>query len=154
MLAKDPNFGIFSDTSGRIIDTYQIEWPRVYAIFDNDKFSDIQDNQLAYERIRDCGLHSLASRPAILPYNDAVKWIVEHADLNSRCLNDSRGLEITNFRPEVFTKAYALKPIRQPLTADFAQTSKNRFNFEEMLKSWMHQPSKFSKRSDEIYPVT
>ena len=74
--------------------------------------------------------------------------------IESRCLYDSRELEIANFRPEVFTKAYALKPIRQPLTAEFAQTSKIRFNFEEMLKSWMHQPSKFLKRSDELYPVT
>ena len=92
MLTKDPNFGIFSDTSGRITDTYQIEWPRVYAIFDNDKFSDIQDNQLAYERIEDSGLHFVAAGPAILPYNDAVKWIVEHADPKDRSLNDSRGL--------------------------------------------------------------
>ena len=44
MLTKDTNFGIFLDTSGRITDTYQIEWPRVYAILDNDDFSDIQDN--------------------------------------------------------------------------------------------------------------
>ena len=47
MFTKDPNFGIFSDTSGRITETYQIEWSRVYAIFYNDKFFDIQDNQLA-----------------------------------------------------------------------------------------------------------
>ena len=44
MFTKDSNFGIFSDTSGRITETYQIEWSRVYEIFDNDKFSDIQDN--------------------------------------------------------------------------------------------------------------
>ena len=105
MFTKDPNFGIFSDTSGRINETYQIEWSRVYEIFDNDKFSDIQDNQLAYERIKDFGLHSLTARPAILLYNDVVKWVVEHEDSKSRCLNDSRGLEIENFRPEVFTKA-------------------------------------------------
>ena len=154
MLPKDPNFGIFSDTSGRITETYQIEWSRVYEIFDNDKFSDIQDNQLAYKRIRDSRLHSLAARPAILPYNEVVKWIVEHADPKSHCLNNSRGLEIANFRPKLFTKAYALKMVRQPLTTEFAQTSKSRFNFEEMLKSWMHQPSKFSKRSDKLYPVT
>ena len=66
MFTKDSNFGIFSDTSGRITETYQIEWSRVYEIFDNDKFSDIQDNQLAYERIKDSGLHSLAPRSAIL----------------------------------------------------------------------------------------
>ena len=44
MLTKDPNFGIFSDTNGRVTDTYQIEWPMVYANFDNDDFSDIQND--------------------------------------------------------------------------------------------------------------
>ena len=73
MLTKDLNFGIFLDTSGRITDTYQIKWPRVYAIFDNDEFSDIQNNKLAYQRISDSRLHSIASRPAILPYNEVVK---------------------------------------------------------------------------------
>ena len=38
MLTKDLNFGIFLDTIGKITDTYQIEWPRVYSIFDNDGF--------------------------------------------------------------------------------------------------------------------
>ena len=41
MLTKDPNFGIFSDTSGKITDICQIEWPRFYAIFYNDDFSNI-----------------------------------------------------------------------------------------------------------------
>ena len=88
---------VFSQrASARITETYQIEWSRVYAIFYNDKFYDIQDNQLAYERIRDSRLHSIANRPAILPYNDAIKRIVEHEDLKSRCLKDSRELEIAN----------------------------------------------------------
>ena len=91
MLTKDPNFGIFSDTSGRITDTYQIEWPRVYAIFDNDDFSDIQDNQLAYQTIRDFGLHSIAARTATLPYNDAVKWIFNHVNPKYHSFNDSVG---------------------------------------------------------------
>ena len=134
MFTKDPNFGIFSDTSGRITETYQIEWSRVYEIFDNDKFSDIQDNQLGYERIRDSRLHSVAARPSILPYNDAVKWIVEHVDPKDYSLKGSGGLDIANFRPKVFTKAYALQPVRQPLTTEFAKTSESRFNFEEMLK--------------------
>ena len=75
MFTKDPNIGIFSDTNGRITETYQIEWTRVYEIFDNDNFSHIQDNQLAYERIRDSGLHFLAARPAILPYNPSYESI-------------------------------------------------------------------------------
>ena len=44
MLTKDPNFDVLLDTSGRITKTYQIEWPRVYSIFDNDDLSDIQND--------------------------------------------------------------------------------------------------------------
>ena len=44
MLTKDPNFGIFFDTSGRVIETYQIDWSRVYSIFHNDDLSNIQND--------------------------------------------------------------------------------------------------------------
>ena len=43
MLTKDPNFNIFSDTSGKITEAYQIDWPRIYSIFDNEDLSDIQN---------------------------------------------------------------------------------------------------------------
>ena len=78
MLTKDSNIDIFLDTSGRIIETYQIDWPMVYSIFDNDELSDIQNDQLAYQKIRDSGLHAIATKLAILPYIDAVNWIVDH----------------------------------------------------------------------------
>ena len=45
MLTKDPNFEFFSDTSGRVTETYQIDWSRIYSIFDNDEFLGIQHNQ-------------------------------------------------------------------------------------------------------------
>ena len=154
MITKDPNFGIFLDTNGKITNTYQIEWPRVYAIFDNDYFSNIQDNQLAYQRIRDSGLHSIAVRPTILPYNDAIKWIVEHANPKDRSFNDSAGSQLANFCPEIFTWACGLKLARQLLNAKFAQSSKTRFNFNENLKSWMHEPGKLSQRIDDLYLVT
>ena len=80
MLTKDPNFNIFLDTSGRITETYQIDWPRVYSIFDNDDLLDIQNDQLAYQKIRDFGLHAIASRPAILPYTNEINWTVDHAN--------------------------------------------------------------------------
>ena len=43
ILTKEPNFGIFSDTSGRVTETYQIDWSRAYSIFDNDDLSDIEN---------------------------------------------------------------------------------------------------------------
>ena len=50
MLTKYTNFNIFSHTSGRITKTYQIDWPRVYSIFDNDDLSDIQNDQSSYQK--------------------------------------------------------------------------------------------------------
>ena len=135
MLTKDPNFGIFSDTSGRVTKTYQIDWSRIYSIFDNENLSDIQNDQLAYQKIRDSGLHAIATRPSILPYTDPIKWIMDNENPKDRCFNGNSWSQLATFRPEVFIKAYGLKPAIQPLNAEFAQSSKNRYNFNEMLKS-------------------
>ena len=139
MLTKDLNFGIFSDPYGRITDTYQIEWPMFYAIFYNDDFSDTQSNQLAYQRIKDSGLHSIAVTPAILTYNDAFKWIVEQKNTKYHSLNDSAGSHMSHFCPKVFTKVYGLKSARQLLNTEFSQSSRTRFNFNfnvEILHPW------------------
>ena len=144
MLTKDPNFGIFSDSSRRVIETYQIDWSRVYSIFDNDDLLDIQNDQLTYSTISDSRIYTIASRPSILPYNDAVKWIVEQENPEYRSFNDIAGSQLATFYLEVFTRAYALKPAIQPLNAKFSQASNTRFNFDEMLKYWMDELGKFS----------
>ena len=103
MLTKDPKFNIFLDTNGRITETYQIERHKVYLIFDNDEISDIRNDQLAYQKIRDFVLHAIASRPAIFPYTDVIKWIVDHANPKYRSFNDSARSQLATFHPEFFT---------------------------------------------------
>ena len=115
MLTKDPNFGIFSDTSGRISETYQIDWSWVYSFFDNDDLSDIPNDQLAYQRIRDSRLHAIATRPAILPYNDVVKWIVEHANATNGSFNDISGSQLSTFHPDAFIRNMVLNQLGSPL---------------------------------------
>ena len=110
MFTKDLNFGVFSDTSGGVFENYQLDWSWVYSIFDNNDLSYFQSNQLVYERIRDSGLHMIVARPAILPYNDAVRWIIDHANLKDRSFNTSIGTQLANFRSETFVRIYALKP--------------------------------------------
>ena len=154
MLTKDPNFSIFSDTSGRVTKTYQIDWSRIYSILKNDDFLDIQEDRPTYQRIKDSGIHAIATRTAILPCNDVVKWIIEHANRKDRYFNESARSHLMNFHPDVFVKAYGLKPARHPLDADFSKASKSRFNFDEMLKSWMRESSKFSQRNDDLYPIS
>ena len=95
----------------------------------------------------------IASRPPILPYNDAVRWIIDHANVKDRSFNTSTGSQLTNFHPETFVRIYVLKPYTQLLDVDFVNTTKSKFNFVQMLKSWMTEPRKFSKREDEMNPV-
>ena len=39
------------------------------------------------------------------------------------------------------------------LYVDFIKATKSRFNFDQMLKSWMAEPRKFSQRKDKLYPI-
>ena len=139
MLTKDPNFSVFSDTSGWVNDTYQLDWSKIYSIFYNDDLSDFQYDQPIYKRIRDSSIHMIAARPAILPYNDAVRWIVDHSYPKYRYFNNSTGLLLSNFHFDTFVIIYALKHFRRLLNADFVKATKSRFNFDQMLKSWMVQ---------------
>ena len=135
MFTKDPNFGVFSDTSGRVTETYHSDRSRVYSIFDNNDLSDFQSDQTVYERIRDSGLHMITTRPPILPYNDVVRWIIDHANVKYHSFNTSTGSQLANFRSENFVRIYAFKPYTQLLDADFVNTAKSTFNFDQMLKS-------------------
>ena len=99
---------------------------------------------MAYHKIRDSGLHAIPSWLAILPYTNAIKWTVDHTNPKDRSLNDSTGSQLATFRLEVLTRAYDLKLAVQPLNIEFSQSSKTSYNFNEILKSWMNEPSKFS----------
>ena len=48
---KDPNAGIFTDTSGYVSKSLIIEWSRIYTIFNNDDLSSVDHDQLAYLQI-------------------------------------------------------------------------------------------------------
>ena len=154
MLTKSPNFGIFSDTSGRITKTYQINQPRVYSIFYSDDLLDIQNDQLAYRKVRDSCLCTIVARPAILPYVDTIKWIVDHANPKDQFFNGSAGSQVATFHPDVFTRAYALKPVVQPLNAEFSQPSQTQYNFNKNMKSSMNEPINFSQRDENLYSVS
>ena len=153
MLTRGPTSVFFYDTSSRVSETYHLDRATVYSIFDNNDLSYFQSDQTVYERIRDCGLHMIVARPPILPYNDVVRWIIDHANVKDRSFNTSTGSQLANFRSKIFVRIYALKPYTQLLDADFVNTAKSKFNFDQMLKSWMNEPRKFSKRKDELYPI-
>ena len=108
MFTKYLNFDVFSDTSNLVSETYHLDWSRVYSIFDNNDLSYFQGDQIVYERIRDSGLHMIVARPTILPYNDVMRWIIDHTNVKDRSFNTSIGSQLANFCSKTFFRIYAL----------------------------------------------
>ena len=106
---KDPNAGVFSDTSGYAFETLNLNWSRIYAIFDNDDFFFIDHDQPAYMRIRKSQLHCIVVRPPFMPYTNLVKWALDHVDLNQRMFHDIDNVYVTSFNPDVFARDYNLE---------------------------------------------
>ena len=95
----------------------------------------------------------ISMRPTVLPYNDAVRWIIDHANPKYYSFYTSTRFLLANFHSENFVKNYALKPFRQLLNADFIKAAKSRYSFDQILKSWMTKPHKLSQRKDDLYPI-
>ena len=68
--------------------------------------------------------------PAIIPYNDAVRWIANHANVKDHSFNTSTRSQLANFLSKNFVRIYALKPFRHLLDAEFVKDSISRFNFD------------------------
>ena len=128
--SKDPNAGIFTDTSGRISENVYLNWSRIYSFFDDDDFSTIPEDQLSYISIKISQLHLNASRPAFMPYTNVVKWILDHAKPEERVFNDDISIYLASFRPEIFAKAYVLSPPKQLINHKFVDEAVSRFNYE------------------------
>ena len=79
---KDPNAGVFTNTSGYVSESSYVDWSRIYSIFYSDYFFSVTNDQHFYMNIRNYQLHYIAARPPFMPYTDPVKWAMDHVDLN------------------------------------------------------------------------
>ena len=61
---------------------------------------------------------------------------------------------MASFHPDVFARAYALKPPQQLLTDKFLNASMSQFDFEEVIKSLMDNPVEFIPKEDKAYPIS
>ena len=82
----------------------------IYAIFDNDDFSAIMHEKPSYAKISSLQLDCIAARPPFMPYTDLVKWALDHAIPKEWSFDDHTGNPVASFHPDVFARAYALKP--------------------------------------------
>jgi hypothetical protein len=89
-----------------------------------------------------------------MPYTNAIKWIIDNNSPQDRSFNDDSVAQLTSFRPEAFARAYALRQPDWFLNAKFLDAARTQFNFDEILKSWMNNPTSFTPKDDKSYPIS
>ena len=125
----------------------------IYSIFDNDDFLAIPHDQPTYIRIQSLQLHLIAAKPPFMPYTYPVKWALNHAKPENRVFNDHIGTFLVAFSPDIFAKAYELEHLKQLRSCKFLVEATSRFNYEEVVKSWMENPTLFISQPGNAYPT-
>ena len=69
-----------------------LNWSRIYSIFDNDDLLAIPQDQLVYINIKRSHIHLIVAIPVFIPYTDAVKRVLNHGKPEERVFNDYIGV--------------------------------------------------------------
>ena len=108
--AKDPDFGILSNTIGCVSKAYHLDYSRIYSIFYSDFFTTIQHGQSSFINISKSQIHAIVSRPTFMPYTDPVKWIIDPSYPQYPLFNYQAQTLVTSFLLKVFARCYSLNP--------------------------------------------
>ena len=68
--------------------------------------------------------------------------------------NDIDNVSISLFGPEVFSRAYALPTPKKLLYLKFIKEIHAKFNYEQVVKSWLNDPTLVIPVSLSAYPVS
>ena len=89
-----------------------------------------------------------------MPYTDARKWALDDANPEERVFNDHIGIFLASFKLDIFSKAYVLRLSKQLLNRKFLDEAISRFDYEDVVKSWMENPTLFIRQLGNIYPTS
>ena len=89
-----------------------------------------------------------------MPYTDTVKWALDHANPEEQVFNDHIGFFLASFKPDIFSKGYGLGISKQLLNYNFLDEVISRFDYKDVVKSWMENPTKFILQPSNIYPIS
>ena len=85
---------------------------------------------------------------------DPVKWALDHVDPKQGIFHDIHNVIIASFRSDVFARAYSLPIPKQLLSLKFFDESQDKFNYKEVVKSWLEDPTLDILVSLPAYPVS
>jgi hypothetical protein len=96
-----------------------------------------------------------------LPYNDIIGWALDHIDIPTRTIFNSKKAAIGYFRPEHLQVMYKLSLVFNFLynanfLVDFTKKECNQYEkkLPDLIKDWYSHPEKFRANSHGIYLVS
>ena len=89
-----------------------------------------------------------------MPYIDPIKWELGHVDPKGNTFHDTDNTLIASFHLELFSRAYALGPPKQLLTSKNFNETLSKSNCEEVVKSWLEDPTLVIPTSLSVYPIS
>jgi hypothetical protein len=81
----------------------------MYRIFINEDFPKDDEDLVVYQNIKKSELYVIATRPDIMPYNDAVCCIFLHLELSTTSTVHEVGTPISSIQPEDIHRMYKLQ---------------------------------------------
>ena len=87
-----------------------------------------------------------------MPYTDPIKRELDHVKPKGCSFHDTDNTSVSSFYLDVFARAYALGPPKQLLSSIFFDETLSRFNYEEVFKSWIEDPTLVIHASLLVYP--
>ena len=88
-----------------------------------------------------------------MPYTYVICRLVEHANPNTRMLRDASKAPLVSFKPEFITGMYSLRTPQWLLTEEFLKKSIPKFNLDELIKSWIDEPTLYAHIPDMKYLI-
>jgi hypothetical protein len=147
---------LYNDTSG-LLKTGQdpLRWDENFQMFTLQNFLvnvHDQDQLQIFNNIWKSKLHRLAACPPVLPCADAVSWIVEHVDLQNRCILTVIGEPIASFQGSDLASYYHLKKGLQQLDRDLL--TKFPYKGDDLFRLWCKPDVVLKHIRSANYPTT
>ena len=94
----------------------------MYRIFFNDEISKDDEDLSVFQNIKKSELFSITIRPIVLQYNDDMRWIFDHIDLETDYVINEARIAIGSLQLDVIGHMYKLQKLEVLLSKQFLDT--------------------------------
>jgi hypothetical protein len=159
---------VIFDTSPRSINTVKT-WTNVFNILqyelvnfpDDSSNNENEDLSTKYKTIAQAEMHKVATRPILLPYNDMIKWALDHVDIPTRTIFNSQKVVVGSFLSEHLHVMYKLSSTPKfvynaSFLENFGKKECDQYgkNISDLIKDWCSRTEKFEADSHGIYSIS